>query len=237
MSEPGDRLRHIYFPTGSFISMMATVGNDDALAVALVGSEGLLGVSPLLGQSRTTLRARVEGPGSALRMTVADFNDSLMQTPELDRLLQQYVHALLAQLAQTAGCAVSHRVSVRLACWLLMAHDRAHADRFYLTHDRLARLLGVRRSGVSTAAGVLQRQKLIRYTRGHIAILDRKGLEQASCGCYAATRAAFEAEAGDAVGDDGSVPVGKRRGRGSSRAPVAPRSPPSRPTRPGVTTH
>ena len=237
LSQPGDRQRHIYFPMDCFVSLLAMADDDEALAVSLVGSEGVLGVSPALGRNRSPLRARVEGSGNALRMTVADFNDSLMQTPELDCLLQQYIHSQLAQMSQTAACAVSHQVSVRLACWLLMAHDRAHADRFYLTHDRLARLLGVRRSGVSTAAGVLQRQKLIRYTRGHIVILDRKGLEQASCGCYAAARAAFEAEAVVEVIDDAPTPAGKRRVRGVPRVNAPAPVRPLRPAVPGATTH
>jgi len=188
IGEPGERIRHVYFPIDSFITLLTKVDQHDALGVALIGSEGMLGTSLVLGVHTGLLRARVQGAGSALRMKAADFQRVLGEAPVLTRQLQLYLHVLLAQFAQTAACAAFHVVELRLACWLLMAHDRAHADRFYLTHDRLARMLGVRRSGVTTAAGGLQARKLIGYTRGHIVVLDRKGLELAACGCYRTLR-------------------------------------------------
>lgn len=192
LGERGERIGHVYFPVDCFILLLAELDMRDALGVDLIGSESMLGSSLVLGVDTTLLRARVQGAGSALRMKVEDFQRLLPETPALERLLLQGLHAQLAQYAQTAACAAYHVVELRLACWLLMAHDRAHGDRFYLTHDRLARMLGVRRSGVTTAAGILHSHKLIGYARGHIVILDRKGLEQASCGCYRPVRDLFK---------------------------------------------
>lgn len=192
LGEPGERISHVYFPIDSFISLLTELDKHDALGVDLIGSEGMLGTSLLLGADASPLRARVQGAGSALRMKAEDFQRILLETPVLERQLRHCLHVQLAQLAQTATCAAYHVVEVRLACWLLMAHDRAHGDRFYLTHDRLARMLGVRRSGVTTAAGLLHSRKLIGYARGHIVILDRKGLEQATCGCYRSVRDMFK---------------------------------------------
>lgn len=192
LGEPGELITHVYFPVDSFVALLTQVDHHDALGVDLIGSEGMLGTSLVLGVDTAPLRARVQGAGSALRMKAADFQRVLTESPVLERQLRHSLHVLLLQLAQTAACASFHVVDVRLACWLLMAHDRAHGDRFYLTHDRLARMLGVRRSGVTTAAGVLQSRKLIGYTRGHIVILDRKGLEQISCSCYRSVREAFK---------------------------------------------
>ena len=188
LGEPGERIRHVYFPFDSLISLLTHADQHGALGVALVASEGMLGASLVLGADASPLGARVQGAGSALRMKAVDFQRALIEAPILDRRLRLYVHILLAQLGQTVACAAFHVVEARLACWLLMTHDRAHGDRFYLTHVLLAQMLGVRRSGVTMAAGVLQGRKLISYTRGHIAVLDRKGLEQAACGCYRAMR-------------------------------------------------
>lgn len=184
LGEPGERIRHVYFPESGFIALLAGVDGHDALALSLVGSEGLLGAPLILGVHTSPLRARVHGPGTALRVRAADFLHAVATAPGIDRPLRRYIGARLDQFALTAACASFHVVEARLACWLLMAHDRVHGDRFYLTHERLARLLGVRRSGVSTAAGVLQGRRLIGYTRGNIAILDRVNLERAACACY-----------------------------------------------------
>jgi CRP-like cAMP-binding protein len=180
----GDRVRDVYFPLDSFILLAAGPDAHDALGVGLVGHEGMLGAWLPLGIDTAPLLARVQGGGSAMRMAVEDFERVLLLCPVLERQLRLYLHVIMWQLAQTAVCAVFHVVEVRLAYWLLMIHDCARSDHFYLTHDRLARMLGVRRSGVTTAAGILQRGKLVNYSRGHIVILNRRGLEKASCGCY-----------------------------------------------------
>lgn len=192
LGQPGEPISHVYFPTDGFILLLTDMNQRDAMGVGLIGNEGMLGVSLAQGIRSSSLRARVQGAGSALRMKAVDFQGVLDEAPILEQQLGRYLHILFAHVAQTATCAAFHVVDLRLAYWLLMIHDRAHGDRFYLTHHQLARMLGVRRSGVSTAAGVLQSHKLISYTRGHIAILDRKGLEQAACGCYRAERQAFK---------------------------------------------
>jgi CRP-like cAMP-binding protein len=182
--EPGQHIRDVYFPTASFISLVASVVGGATLQVALIGNEGMLGLPLVLGATSSPLRAQVQGAGGAWRMQAAHFHRVLGLYPALRQRLYGYVHLLIAQLGQTAACACFHVLEARLAQWLLLAHDRAHADRFYLTHAMLAGILGVRRSGVTTAAGALARRQLIHYSRGNITILDRKGLEAASCGCY-----------------------------------------------------
>ena len=186
LSQPGERIRHVYFPINGFISLVAALEGHPSLEVGLIGDEGMLGVSLALGVDISPMRALVQGSGSALRMTAATFVDELKRNAELRRSLGRYTYVLLAQLSQTVACTCFHVLDARMARWLLMTHDRAHADQFYLTHALLSEMLGVRRSGVTRAAGRLQRKKIIRYTRGHIAVLDRKGLEQAACSCYAA---------------------------------------------------
>lgn len=184
LQKAGERIRDVYFPLDSFILLAAGEGTHDVLGVALVGCQTMLGAWLLLGVDTAPLLARVQGSGSALRMPVADFGHVLATCPEFERRLRLQLDLIIRQMAQNTVCAVFHVVEVRLAYWLLMVHDRARTDHFYLTHDRLARMLGVRRSGVTTAAGVLQRRKLVNYTRGHIVVLNRRGLEKACCPCY-----------------------------------------------------
>ncbi len=189
-------ITHAYFPITSFISLVTTLSNHPALEMGLIGSEGMLGGTLVLGVNAAPLRAVVQGPGRALRISATVFKRILPECRALQRTLSRYVYVMMAQLSQTAACNHFHEIEPRLARWLLMTHDRAHADHFHLTHEFLADMLGVRRSGITVAAGALQSRNLIGYTRGEISILDRAGLEAASCECYEAVNKDYSQQFG-----------------------------------------
>jgi len=185
---PDAPLSHVYFPLTGFISLIASLDGGERMEVAMAGSEGMFGVSLILGVEASPLLALVQGGGSALRIPGASFLGLLEQSPVLQVLLKRYLHVLMHQLARSAACTHFHQVEARLARWLLMTQDRTYSERLHLTHEFLAMMLGVRRAGITLAAMSLQGRRLISYHRGDITVMDRAGLIAASCGCYAADR-------------------------------------------------
>lgn len=189
---PGARLDHVHFPVSSFIALMMPVDGSATLEVGLVGNEGMFGIPLVLGVDVSPMRAVVLGAGSALRMDAALFRRELGRSDALLRAIERYVVVQFSQLAQAAACTRFHVVEERLARWLLMTQDRAHANTFHVTQELLASMLGVRRVGVTKAASSLQKRSLIHYSRGDITVLDRHGLRAASCGCYDADQESYD---------------------------------------------
>ena len=186
--EPGDAIHHVYFPGVCLVSLLTLVDDHLALEVGLVGREGMVGVPLALGVGVSPFRALVQGAGVAMRMKSAPFLKELRQSLHLRQALYRYTHTLMAQVAQTAACNRFHVVQKRLARWLLMTRDRVESNDFPQTQEFLSHMLGVRRVGVTKAAGELQQRKLIEYSRGNIRIVDEQGLEAASCSCYHVVR-------------------------------------------------
>ena len=191
LCEPGTPTRHVYFPTEGFISLVALLDGSPGVEVGMVGREGMLGAQVALGVLTSPLRALVQGPGAAWRIDTGAFRKELAGSAALQRGLNRYLYVLMAQQAASAACLRFHLIGPRLARWLLMTQDRAHSDSFHVTQAFLAYMLGVRRVGVTAAAGALQRSGLIEYHRGDFRVLDRSGLEAAACGCYAAGRQSY----------------------------------------------
>jgi CRP-like cAMP-binding protein len=191
LCDAGEATRHAYFPDTGFISLVTAIHGEPGLEVGMVGREGMLGAQLALGVATTPLHALVQGAGTAQRIEAAPFRRELALSTALQRAMHGYLYVLMAQLATSAACTRFHSVGPRLARWLLMSQDRAHSDSFHLTHAFLAYLLGVRRVGITRAAGDLQKRGLVRYQRGEITVLDRAGLEAAACGCYAADQLAY----------------------------------------------
>jgi CRP-like cAMP-binding protein len=189
LCDVGVPYRHAYFPTSGLISLVSSLRDQKPLEMALVGQEGMLGATLLLGIGTVPVQALVHTPGVAQRITVAKLRRQLRDSPVLHRILSHYLYMKLVELSLVGGCIRYHRIGQRLARSLLLAHDRARDDFFYLTHSYLADMLGVRRSSITVAAGELQDRKLISYARGGIRILDRPGLEAMSCECYQLLRA------------------------------------------------
>lgn len=192
---PGRPMHHVYFPLESFVAMVAPMA-DGAIQVGMVGNEGMVGVSLILGVRISPLRGIVQCGGSAWKIGAGPFEQEVDRSPALRQTLNRYLCVLIGQLAQNTGCARFHLVEARLARWLLMARDRAHRNSFFITHEFLSDLLGVRRVGVTNAASALQAAKLIRYSRGNVTILNGRGLEAAACECYEAGDLMYESALG-----------------------------------------
>ena len=187
--EPGDAIKYVYFPNDSIISLISQLSDKAWLEVGMVGNEGMAGLAVFMGVSFSSTRALVQGSGTAMRMNSAAVRMEADRLGGLHRILHRYSHSLLTQVSQSSACNRFHLVDARLARWLLMTNDRLGAEEFPLTQEFLSNMLGVRREGVSKAAGALQAKKLIRYSRGVITILNRRGLEAKSCDCYAIIKA------------------------------------------------
>lgn len=191
LATPGERIRQVLFPTEGYVSLTTSPDERATLEVGLVGDEGMLGITLILGVDESPLLALVQGEGWALSMDAALFRHELEQSSAMQRLLKRYLYVFLSQIAQTAACARFHVVETRLARWLLMTEDRAHSNQFHITHEFLAHMLGVRRVGITKAATSLQQRKLISYTRGNITVLDHDGLVAAACDCYEIDKASY----------------------------------------------
>ena len=189
----GEPTRHVYFPTEAFVSLVSLIEGGAGVEVGMVGSEGMLGTHLALGVPTTPLHALVQGPGAAWRVESGAFGIELARSAALQRVLNRYLYVLMAQLAASATCLRFHLIGPRLARWLLMSQDRAHSDSFHVTHEFLAYMLGVRRVGITAAAGALQSSGAIEYHRGAFHVLDRGGLEAAACSCYAADQKNYAA--------------------------------------------
>ena len=184
LCEPGERIRHVYFPVESFISLVTMTDEGAQLEVGIIGHEGMLGTSLLLGVNIAPLHAVVHCPGLCLRMSAAAFERQCIQSGALHERINQYVAVVMKQLAQTAACTRHHVIETRLAHRLLLTRDRVRSNHFAMTHELLANALGVRRVGITEAAGSLQNRGLIDYRRGKVIVRDGAGLEKAACDCY-----------------------------------------------------
>lgn len=192
ISEPGDRLHEVYFPTDSILSLVTPAADRAGLEVRLVGNEGMIGTPLILGVEVTLLHTVVQAAGPAWRMSREQFGEALLRSDALHMRLNRYLEVLMNQGDLLVACTRFHLVEARLARWLLMTQDRTHGDRFHVTHECLALLLGVRRVGVTKAATSLQERNLIHYRRGEVTVLDRTGLKGAACGCYGKAEAMYD---------------------------------------------
>jgi CRP-like cAMP-binding protein len=189
LGKAGTPNRYVYFPIDSFISLVTSIENRPVLEVGMVGREGMLGAQVTLGVATQPLHALVQGAGSAWRITTPTLRQELTRNKALNLTLDRYVYVLMSQLASSAACIRFHHIKARLARWLLMMQDRAHSDSFGVTHEFLAYMLGVRREGITAAAGALK--GLIDYKRGWVTVLNRRGLKAVTCTCYDADKEVY----------------------------------------------
>ena len=190
--ESGGELRHAYFPTTCIVSLLYVMENGSSAEIAVVGNEGLVGVALFMGGGTMPNRAVVQSAGHAYRLRGAFIKQEFDRYGVLLRLLLRYTQALITQMAQTAVCNRHHSVDQQLCRWLLMSLDRLDSDELVMTQELIANMLGVRREGVTEAAGKLHRAGLIDYRRGHITVLDRPGLEARVCECYQVVKTEFD---------------------------------------------
>lgn len=191
--ERGTRLAHVDFPLDGVVSLVMQVDDHPKLEVAMVGREGLLGAHVALGVPATPVTAVVHGAGSAWRVGAGDLRRERARSATLVRAVDDYLCVMFEQFATAVACHRFHEIGPRLARWLLMSQDRVGSPHFHVTHEVLAQMLGVRRVGITVAAGTLQRSGLIGYQRGEVTVHDRSGLEAAACSCFSADHRAYRA--------------------------------------------
>ncbi len=189
--ESGKTLSHVYFPTTAIVSLLYVLESGASAEIAVVGNEGLVGIALFMGGESTPSRAVVQSAGEGFRLKAQSLKDDFNRPPVL-HLLLRYTQALITQMAQTAVCNRHHSLDQQLCRWLLLSLDRLPGDELVMTQELIANMLGVRREGVTEAALKLQAAGLIRYARGHIVILDRHGLEQRTCECYAVVKKEYD---------------------------------------------
>jgi CRP-like cAMP-binding protein len=185
-------IKYVYFPTTCMISLLTDLEDGTGIEVGVVGNEGMVGVPVILGSPKSTKLATVQGAGELLQLEAAALKEEFRRGGRLQQLLLLYTNALMAQISQSAACNRRHPVEGRLARWLLMCQDRLETDHLKLTHQFLGNMLGTRRESVTIAARTLQNAGLIKYKTGSITILDREGLEEVSCECYAAVKREYD---------------------------------------------
>ena len=190
--EYGSKLNRVYFPTTAIISLTYETENGESAQIAVVGNEGVVGISLFMGGESTPSRAVVTSAGHGFALAAGPLKAEFDRSGSVMHLLLRYTQALITQMAQTAACNRHHTVNEQLCRWLLMSLDRLQGDKLVMTHELIANLMGVRREGVTEAAHKLQAAGLIRYARGHISVLNRHGLEQRSCECYAVVKKEYD---------------------------------------------
>ena len=190
--EAGVDLKYAYFPVDCIVSLLCVMKDGDSAEVAIVGNEGVVGISQLMGAASTISRAIVQCKGAALRMPLETLNDEFKRGGAMQTLLLRYTQALMAQITQTAACNLHHSVEQQFGRWLLLSLDRLPGTQMTMTKGLIANMLGVRRAGTTDAIGKLTDASLIRYQDGCISVLDRPGLERLSCECYAVVRKEFD---------------------------------------------
>ena len=190
--EAGTRFQHVYFPTDSIVSLLYLMEDGASAEIAVVGNEGLVGIALFMGGDTTPSRAVVRSAGSAYRLGGALLRREFGRSGPVQHLLLRYTQALLTQIAQTQACSHHHSIDQQLCRWLLLSLDRLPSSRMKITQDQIASLLGVRREGVTLAAGRLQKAGLIEYARGRITVLDRQGLHSRACECYGVVKREFD---------------------------------------------
>jgi CRP-like cAMP-binding protein len=188
----GGSVSHVYFPTTSIVSLLHILECGASAEVAVVGNEGVVGISSFMGGSSTPYQSVVRGAGSGLRLPVSALMRAFEQGGPVAELLLRYTQALMTQISQTAVCNRHHSVDQQLCRWLLFSLDRLRSNELWITQELIANLLGVRREGVTVAAGRLQKEGLIRYSRGQITVVDRPALERRSCECYSVVKVEYD---------------------------------------------